>query len=57
MTINIGAVAVTFIGLVVGLAGLGLAWRMVRGLSTDDHSPGTDAKTEKDDAAATERDD
>lgn len=37
MTINIGAVAITFIGLVVGLAGLGLAWRMVRGLSMDEH--------------------
>ena len=35
MTINIGAVAITFIGLVAGLAGLGLAWRLVRGLPTD----------------------
>ena len=37
VTINIGAVAITFIGLVVGLLGLGLAWRMVRGLPSDDH--------------------
>ena len=43
MTINIGAVAVTFIGLVVGLCGLGLAWRMVRGLPTDQHPKATDA--------------
>ena len=43
MTINIGAVAVTFIGLVVGLCGLGLAWRMVRGLPTDQHPNVTDA--------------
>ena len=43
MTINIGAVAVTFIGLVVGLCGLGLAWRMVRGLPTDGHPKAPDA--------------
>lgn len=43
MTINIGAVAVTFIGLVVGLCGLGLAWRMVRGLPTDEHPKAPDA--------------
>lgn len=43
MTINIGAVAVTFIGLVVGLCGLGLAWRMVRGLQTDEHPKAPDA--------------
>ena len=51
MTINIGAVAITFIGLVVGLAGLGLAWRLVRGLSMDDHPTRPDAKAEQDDAA------
>lgn len=57
MTINIGAVAITFIGLVVGLAGLGLAWRMVRGLSMDDHSAKANAKAEQDDATAPEDDD
>ena len=43
MTINIGAVAITFIGLVVGLCGLGLAWRLVRGLPMDEHPKATDA--------------
>ena len=57
MTINIGAVAITFIGLVVGLAGLGLAWRMVRGLSMDDHSAKPNAKAEQDDATTPENDD
>ena len=48
MTINIGAVAVTFIGLVVGLCGLGLAWRMVRGLPTDEHPKAPDASDASD---------
>ena len=48
MTINVGAVVITFIGLVVGLAGLGLAWRLVRGLPTDDHS--TSVRPETDEA-------
>ena len=48
MTINIGAVAITFIGLVVGLCGLGLAWRFVRGLPMDEHPKAPDTSDASD---------
>ena len=55
MTINIGAVAITFIGLVVGLCGLGLAWRFVRGLPMDEHPKAPDASdTEESDPSEDE---
>lgn len=57
MTINIGAVAVTFIGLVVGLCGLGIAWRLVRGLQMDEHPKGKDASDAADAEDAPEDDD
>lgn len=57
MTINIGAVAITFIGLVVGLCGLGLAWRLVRGLPMDEHPKAPDASDAADTADAPEDDD
>lgn len=57
MTINIGAVAITFIGLVVGLCGLGLAWRLVRGLPMDEHPKATDASDAADTADTSEDDD
>ena len=57
MTINIGAVVVTFIGLVVGLSGLALAWRLVRGLPTDEHPKATDAPDATDTGDASEDDD
>lgn len=57
MTINIGAVAITFIGLVVGLCGLGLAWRFVRGLPMDDHPKAPDASAAADEADTSEDDD
>ncbi len=59
MTINIGAVAITFIGLVVGLLGLGLAWRIVRGLPTDQHpkAAAPRADVERDSCQALEGDD
>ena len=59
VTINIGAVAITFIGLVVGLLGLGLAWRMVRGLPTDEHPKAADpaADVDADSGQASEGDD
>ena len=34
----IGAIIITGLGLLVGLAGLYLAWRFVRGLPTEDHT-------------------
>ena len=57
MTINIGAVAITFIGLVVGLCGLGLAWRLVRGLPMDEHPKAPDASDAADTADTPEDDD
>lgn len=57
MTINIGAVAITFIGLVVGLCGLGLAWRLVRGLPMDEHPKATDASDDADTGDTSEDDD
>lgn len=36
---TIGAVIVFCLGLVVGIGGMWLAWRMVRRLPTDDHGP------------------
>ena len=56
MTINIGAVAVTFIGLVVGLCGLGLAWRMVRGLPTDEHPKVPDASDKEESDTSEDKD-
>ena len=57
MTINIGAVAITFIGLVVGLCGLGLAWRLVRGLPMDEHPKPPDASDGADAGDTAEDDD
>ena len=56
MTINIGAVAVTFIGLVVGLCGLGLAWRMVRGLPTDQHPKAPDVSDKEESDTSEDKD-
>lgn len=47
MTVNVGAVVITFVGLVVGLVGLGLAWRFVRGLPTDQHPTSVRPETEE----------
>lgn len=57
MTINIGAVVITFIGLVVGFCGLGLAWRLVRGLPMDEHPKAPDASGAADTAEASKADD
>ena len=40
----IGAIIITSLGLLVGLAGLYVAWRFVRGLPAEDHSAPTDGQ-------------
>lgn len=43
MTINLGAILITVVGLIVGLSGLLLAWKLVRALPSDHDAESAEA--------------